>query len=129
MSALIRQQAGRSRPAADFGQLSPTVAALCRCVGLARPTHYRLRRRSEKPVDRDREARGSVVRVCQEWMAYGHRRVTAQLGREGTPVGRERVRRLMREEGLTLKPKRRWVRTTQSDHGLAVWPNLAKDGH
>jgi transposase InsO family protein len=127
MSALIHKQAGRSRSAADFSQLSPTVAALCRCVGLARPTHYRLRRRSEKPVDRDRQARQAVVHVCHEWTAYGHRRVTAQLGRDGTPVGRERVRRLMREEGLVVVPKRRWVRTTQSDHGHKIWPNLAKD--
>ena len=53
--------------------------------------------------------------------------MTAQLRRDGTPVGRERVRRLMREEGLVVVPKRRWVRTTQSDHGHKIWPNLAKD--
>ena len=74
MSALIQNQAGGSRPAADFGPLSPTVAALCRCVGLARPTHYRLRRRSEKPVDRDRQVRRAVVRVARAWTAYGCRR-------------------------------------------------------
>jgi transposase InsO family protein len=127
MSALIQNQAGRSRSAWGMGQLVPSVAALCRCVGLARSTHYRQCSRGQKPVDRDREVRRSVVRVCRQWTAYGCRRVTAQLRREGTAVGRERVRRLMREEGLVVRPKRRWVRTTQSDHGLAVWPNLAKD--
>lgn len=119
MSALVQKQAGRSD--------APPTKALCRCVGLARSTHYRLRSRGHKPIDRDGQARRAVVRVCRQWIAYGCRRVSRQLGREGLPVGRERVRRLMREEGLTVRPKRRWVCTTQSDHGHKVWPNLARD--
>ena len=119
MSGLIQQQAGR-RGASSTG-------ALCAAVGLARSTHYRLRWRGPRREDRDGPARRAVVGVCRRWTVYGCRRVTAQLRREGTPVGRERVRRLMREEGLTVKPKRRFVRTTQSDHGEKVWPNLAKD--
>jgi putative transposase len=118
MSGLIRQQAGRSGPA--------SVAGLCRAAGLARSTHYRLCARGRRP-DRDGESRRAVVRVCGQWTAYGHRRVARQLAREGMAVGRERVRRLMREQGLTLRPKRRWMCTTQSNHGHKVWPNLAKD--
>ena len=103
-----------------------SVARMCRGVGLARSTHYRLRARRSAGVDRDPQARRAVRRVAREMPAYGCRRVTMHLQREGLEVGRERVRRLMREEGLTVRPKRRFVRTTQSDHGLKVWPNLAK---
>ena len=119
MSNLVQQQAGRRGAAA--------TRTMCAAVGLARATHYRLRRRGPKREDRDGPARRAVVRVCRRWTPYGCRRVTQELARAGTPVGRERVRRLMREEGLTVKPKRRFVRTTQSDHGEKVWPNLARD--
>lgn len=120
MSALIAKQAVRSG--------APSTAALCRAAGMARSTHYRLRRRArDKPPDRDRQARREVKRVCRKWTAYGCRRVTAELRRRGRPAGRERVRRLMREEGLIVRPKRRLIRTTQSDHGHKVWPNLARD--
>ncbi len=120
MSELIEQEVARGGTA--------SVARMCRVVGLGRATHYRLRaRRGEGVVDRDREARRAVRRVARRMPAYGCRRVTVHLQREaGFAIGRERVRRLMREEGLTVRPKRRWVRTTQSDHGFKVWPNLAK---
>ena len=119
MSERVHKQAGRSGAA-------PTTA-LCGAVGLTRSTYYRLRARGGKPVDRDRQARRAVVRVCRKWTAYGCRRVSRELRSQGTPVGRERVRRLMREQRLTVRPKRRWVCATQSDHGHKVWPNLARD--
>ena len=119
MSERVHKQAGRSGAA-------PTTA-LCGAVGLTRSTYYRLRARGGKPVDRDRQARRAVARVCRKWTAYGCRRVSRELRSQGTPVGRERVRRLMREQRLTVRPKRRWVCATQSDHGHKVWPNLARD--
>ncbi len=119
MSGLIEREAAGRGPG--------SVARMCRVVGLARSTHYRLRARRSARVDRDPQARRAVRRVAGQMPAYGCRRVTIHLQREGFEVGRERVRRLMREEGLTVRPKRRFVRTTQSDHGLKVWPNLAKE--
>jgi len=48
--------------------------------------------------------------------------MTAQLQREG-PVNHKRIRRLMAQLGLQARTRRRWVRTTQSDHELSVFPN------
>jgi transposase InsO family protein len=46
------------------------------------------------------------------------------LSRE--PGGRKRVARLMRERGINVKPKRRKVKTTDSNHRNPVAPNLLK---
>ena len=35
--------------------------------------------------------------------------------------------RLMREEGLQVRPRRRFVRTTDSDHDGPIFPDRAKD--
>jgi putative transposase len=55
---------------------------------------------------------------------YGYRRVTAQLQRDGWCVNHKRVWRVMQNEGLLCRLKRGWVQTTDSAHGLRVYPNL-----
>lgn len=61
-----------------------------------------------------------------ELPAYGYRRITAQLRAEGIPVNRKRVARLMRLHGMQVRPRRRYVATTDSDHESPIFPNLAK---
>ena len=55
---------------------------------------------------------------------YGTPRLQADLRAEGQRVSRRRISRLMRRSGLRAKGPRRFVRTTDSDHLLAVCPNL-----
>ena len=55
---------------------------------------------------------------------YGSPRMTRELQDEGLKVGRRRTARLMRENGLTARQKRRFKRTTDSHHAFPVAPNL-----
>ena len=45
----------------------------------------------------------------------------------GCLVNHKKVMRLMREHALTVRPRRRFVATTDSDHDGPIFPNLAKD--
>jgi putative transposase len=67
-----------------------------------------------------------IEAICINLPGYGYRRVTAQLKREGIIVNHKKVLRLMRESDLLCQVKRRWTRTTDSSHGLPVYPNLVK---
>jgi len=58
---------------------------------------------------------------------YGYRRLTPELKRRGWKVGETRIRRLMREDNLLRLRKRRVQKTTDSRHGLRVYPNRARD--
>lgn len=49
------------------------------------------------------------------------------MQRNGFGVNHKRVLRLMREEGLLCQLRRGWVRTTDSEHGHRVYPNLLKE--
>lgn len=64
----------------------------------------------------------------QSRRTYGSPRVAAALRREGHHCGKNRVARLMRQNQLKARQKRRFVpRTTQSDHDEPIAPNwLAK---
>jgi transposase InsO family protein len=68
-----------------------------------------------------------IQAIADKMPTYGYRRVCAELKRRGQVVNSKKVRRVMREEDLLCSPRRSFVRTTDSDHQLSVYPNLVKD--
>lgn len=96
---------------------------LCRSLGVPKSSVYR---RSSSPSQEDPDALLTVqiTRIAREHPPYGYRRITAQLVRNGHRVNRKRVLRLMREHHLLCRKKRKYMATTDSSHGLAVYPNL-----
>jgi putative transposase len=89
---------------------------------LARSTYYY---RSRRAAAREKALRERIVALCEEFPRYGYRRVTHQLHAEGLPTNHKAVARIMRENGLQVRPLRRFVRTTDSDHQSPIFPNLA----
>src|SRR5882724_12239557 len=96
-------------------------------MGLARSTYYyRSRQVSMEAKKEEADLRDRIEQIVVEHARYGYRRVTWQLKREGWEVNHKRVARIMREESLQCQVKRRWVKTTDSDHGYRVYPNRLK---
>jgi len=56
--------------------------------------------------------------------SYGSPRMVRELRARGFPASKERVERLMRENGIRARHKRRFKATTDSKHTLPVAPNL-----
>lgn len=55
--------------------------------------------------------------------AYGSPRIVQELRGRGFPASKPRVERLMRENGIRGRQKRRYKATTDSNHALPVAPN------
>ena len=98
---------------------------LCRLAQVSRAGFYRWRKRPTKPADRDLEVRDAIQRIALKFPCYGSRRIRFELERRGYAVNRKRVQRLMREDNLLCLRRRKFVVTTDSNHNLPVYPNLA----
>ena len=72
------------------------------------------------------EVRSAIQQIALEHRRrYGYRRVSAELRRRGMLVNHKRVARIMREDNLLAVQPRQFVVTTDSNHDLEVYLNLA----
>ena len=102
-----------------FESVKGACAALC----LPRSTWYRHQSQGSLP-DPDIELRDRIQKTALAKTVYGYRRMTAELARLGIVANHKRVLRIMREDNLLCLRKRHFIATTDSDHGLPVYPNL-----
>ena len=94
-------------------------------LGVSRSGYYDWR---DRPVSsrmiRNQKIVQDIKNIQKESRDYGCPRITNALRMRYGKIGHNRVARLMRENGLLARPKRRFVHTTDSNHGLIVAPNL-----
>jgi putative transposase len=102
------------------------VTFMCRELGVSTSGYYAYRKRGIS--QRERDDLELVPLIHAEFNKHprgcGSRMVTGALRAQGTRVGRKRVVRLMAEEKLCHRLKRRFVRTTQSRHQKPVAENI-----
>lgn len=124
MSQLISQVASES----PYG--ARAIKVLSAAVGVSRASFYRHRRYVVPTADpklAETELRRTIEGIALEMPNYGYRSITAELQRRGLLVNRKHVLRLMRQDNLLCRRKRSFVATTDSNHSLKVFPNLARE--
>lgn len=94
---------------------------------LPRSTYYYRTRRREAKLKQDADLRDKIETIILEFPGYGYRRVTKALHRQDIVVNHKRVLRIMRQDGLLCRKRRRFVVTTDSSHSFRIYPNLARD--
>jgi putative transposase len=102
------------------------ATTLCRILRISRSGYYAWCERPESArAQQDRQLR---VRVQASFEAsrkrYGSPRVWEDLVEDGIHVSRKRVVRLMQEQGLRARARKRFKSTTMSDHDQPVAANL-----
>jgi transposase InsO family protein len=102
------------------------VTKLCEMLSVSPAGFYASRRRppSARATD-DAQLVAEIKQVHeQSGRRYGSPRVHQELRARGSSVGRRRVARLMRQNGIYAKRRRRFRTTTDSKHTMPVAPNL-----
>jgi len=103
-----------------------TIQRMVELGRVSRPGFYRFDESGHPGPDPDMDLRDAIQRIALEWPSYGRPRITEELRRRGWRVNPKRVYRLLREDNLLCVRKRKFVVTTDSNHGRKVYPNLAR---
>lgn len=91
-------------------------------MSLSRSTFY------DAPAQRLDEAEivSRMQSISDDFETYGYRRMGAELRHQGIIVNHKKIRRLMRENDLRPKRKRRYTTTTDSDHESPIFPDISR---
>ena len=96
-------------------------------MNLPRSTFYYRARSPAETAPTDAEITALIEDIQDEFPRYGYRRVTHELRRHGLIVNHKKVSRIMRLAGLGVRPRKRYVRTTDSRHDQPIHPNLYRN--
>jgi len=102
------------------------VSRMCKVLGVSQSGFHAFKGRPSSARQRQDMVLLAHVRSAFKLSngTYGSPRMTRELQDDGHSVGRRRTARLMRENGLVARQKRRFKRTTDSEHSWPVAPNL-----
>lgn len=105
------------------------VRRMCEALGVSAGGFYDAQARAAAPpspraVDEERLRVQVRAAHTKSRRRYGAPRVQRELRAAGERVSRKRVARLMREDGLVARRRKKFVRTTDSQHGEPVAPNV-----
>ena len=107
-------------------EVAYSVETMCRVLGVTRSGFYAWKKRP-KPARAKSDAQLAVKVAAAHQRSrktYGSPRVHRELKAQGVRVGKKRIERLMRENGLQGRSKRRYKHTTDSKHGDPIAPNI-----
>lgn len=98
---------------------------MCRVLEVSPSGYYAWRKRSPSAhaIADERLMLNVRIAFTRSHKTYGSPRVHQELRAEGTRVAKKRVARLMREDGLVARRRKRGVRTTDSTHSHPIAPN------
>ena len=106
-------------------QGSLSIEHMCQMVSVSRRSFYRSLQ-EQQPAEEEMEVRDAIQQIALEHRRrYGYRRITAELHRWGMQVNHKRVARMMQEDKLLAIQPKRFVVTSNSNHKLEVYLNLA----
>jgi transposase InsO family protein len=126
MGSLLRQGDGVKFALIDAEKAQHSIARLCALLDVSRGGYYAWRERPESKSAREERRLAVLVRESHERSKkrYGSPRVHRELLQNGVRISRKRVVRLMQQQQLVARKRRRYKCTTMSNHGQPVAPNL-----
>lgn len=110
----------------DAEKAEHPIAGMCSLLGVSRAGFYAWRERPPSAHSLEDQRLRVLVREAHELgrCFYGSPRVHFELAENGVHVSRKRVVRLMQEQDLVARKRRRYKCTTMSDHDQPIAPNL-----
>ncbi|MFC1731123.1 IS3 family transposase [candidate division KSB1 bacterium] len=108
-----------------------SISKFCQIIKLTRDAYYKMSRRNEEQANVREMVLKLVLnrRRClpREGVRKLYRAISDDLNDNNIRFGRDRLFDLLREENMLVRPKKKYIRTTNSWHRFHKYPNLIKD--
>jgi putative transposase len=98
---------------------------MCELARVSRASYYRWLQLGEEGLAEEMRLPSAIQEGSLRYRCYGYRLITALLRQQDWIVNIKRVRRLMSKDGLLAIRRREFIATTDSGHGMPIYPNLA----
>ena len=109
-----------------ISQQEVPIRSACSSLNISKSAYYGSLKKSEVHLG-DKQIKNVIYDISLEYPKYGYRRITAELHRRGQIANHKKVLRIMREENLLCRPKKKFrITTTDSNHNYPVYPNLTR---
>jgi len=102
------------------------VEKMAKVIGVSRSGYYSWERRKPSRHELDDQKLVEIIKKLfkKHFSRYGSPRIWKDLKAQGWKISRKRVERLMREHKIWARRRRKYVKTTDSSHGLVVADNI-----
>ncbi len=99
---------------------------MCQVLQVSRSSYYEWFNTGPSKRDLESKKLGEQIKMIfnQSRKSYGTRRIQKALAKSGRFISRRRIKRLMKEQGLICKTRRKFKVTTDSKHCLPIAGNL-----
>ncbi len=106
-----------------------SISRGCSALGVSRSGYNKWTRQNQIPASNPEEIKlkNEIQTIAIDFPRYGYRRITIELHRRGFEINHKAVYELMRIDNLLCIKKQFVPKTTDSEHNLPVYPNLARD--
>lgn len=106
-----------------IGEKQIPIIKACSALGINRNGFYK--QKSRKQANMNIALKNKIQDIALEFPYYGYRRITKELYRRSMLVNHKKVLFIMKENNLLCRRKKKYKPiTTQSNHGMRVYPNL-----
>lgn len=101
------------------------IMIACEVLGVSRSSYYNPKQPSQHVISNSL-IKAKIEKIILEFPGYGYRRVTKTLHRNGNKINSKKVLKIMQDNNLVSKKRKFRVITTNSNHNLPIYKNLAK---
>ncbi len=102
------------------------MKSMCRVLRVSRSGYYLWRKRT--PSNREKGTKQLLEQIREVYgrrrRVYGSPRITVELNEQGIVCGKNRVARVMKDNGIRAEVKRSFKKTTDSKHNYSLAANL-----
>ena len=103
------------------------INKICSVIDVNRSSFYKWKNKSTLR-DNNLYLKKEIQGIALEFPFYGYRRITKELERRSIDINHKKVLRIMKEDNLLCRRKKQFKPvTTQSNHGLKIYPNLIEN--